>query len=88
MGKNGTIWERNPPSACRKQDIHQTQQGITNQAHCEEIKSVLFTPKIVDLVALETNREAIQKIREWDEKIILTIKKQSRNQVTVQRSMQ
>ncbi|XP_013411025.1 piggyBac transposable element-derived protein 1-like [Lingula anatina] len=71
-GKNGTIWERNPPPAGRRrmQDIIRNTPGITNAARCDNIPSVFsffITPEMVDLIALETNREARQKIRDWND---------------------
>ncbi|KAM9307115.1 piggyBac transposable element-derived protein 4-like [Pholidichthys leucotaenia] len=70
--KNGTIWERNPPPAGRRrmQDIIQNPPGITNAAQCDNIPSVFsffVTPEMVDLIALETNREVRQKIRDWND---------------------
>lgn len=71
-GKNGTVWERNPPPVGRRreQDIIRTPPGITNEARCDNIQSVFslfITPEMVDLIARETNRESRPKIREWND---------------------
>ena len=72
VGKNGTVWQTNPPNIGRRhvQDIIRNPQGITNAGGfntIEESFAFFMTPIIVDLVVLETNCEANQWIRQWNE---------------------
>ena len=70
--KNGTVWQTNPPNIGRRrvQDIIRNPPGITNAGWSntiEESFAFFMTPVMVDLVVLETNREANRWIRQWNE---------------------
>ena len=52
------------------QDIIRTPPGITDAAKCnsvEEVFGFFITTTMVELIALETNREARRKVRQWNE---------------------
>ena len=52
------------------QDIIRTPPGIKDAAKCnsvEEAFGFFITPTMVDLIALETNREARRRVRQWNE---------------------
>ena len=71
IAKNGTVWQTTPPNGGRRrvQDIIRASPGITPAATCnsvEEAFGFFITPAMVDLIALETNREAKRSVREWN----------------------
>ena len=72
IAKNGTVWQTTPQNGGqrRMQDIISTPPGITDAAKCnsvEEAFGFFITPTMVDLIALEINREARRRIRQWNE---------------------
>ncbi|XP_035664217.1 piggyBac transposable element-derived protein 4-like [Branchiostoma floridae] len=72
QGKNGTVWDQNPPPLGRRrnQDIIRNPPGITNAARCVDIQSafsLFVTPAMIDLIVQQTNREARRKHREWND---------------------
>ena len=72
VGRNGTRWQRNAPNIGRRrvQDIIRQPPGITNEARCNTIVEafgLFLTPAMIDLVVLETNREARRCYREWSD---------------------
>lgn len=72
IAKNGTVWWTTPQNGGRRrmQDIIRTPPGITDAAKCnsvEEAFGFFITPTMVDLIALETNREARRRVRQWNE---------------------
>ena len=72
IAKNGTVWQTTPPNRGRRriQDIIRTPPGITHAAKCNSIEEAFgffITPAMADLIALETNREARRKVRQWND---------------------
>ena len=72
MAKNGTVWQTTPQNGGRRrmQDIIRTPPGKTDAAKCnsvEEAFGFFITRTMVDLIALETNREARPRVRQWNE---------------------
>ena len=66
-GRNGTVWHKHAPDFGRRgpEDIMRQQPGVTHQAQCNTIGqtfSLFITPEMIDLLVLETNREARCKI--------------------------
>ena len=66
-GRNGTVWHKPAPDFGRRgpEDIMRQQPGVTHQAQCNIIGqafSLFITPEMIDLLVLETNREARRKI--------------------------
>lgn len=72
IAKNGTIWRTTPPNGGRRriQDIIRTPPGISNAAKCNSIEEAFgffISTDMVDLIALETNREARRRVRQWND---------------------
>jgi Transposase IS4 len=72
-GKNGFLWERQPPASGRRrvQDIIRTSPGVTASSRCGTIfdtYKLFLTPEIIDSIVLQTNREARRRIRAWNER--------------------
>lgn len=72
-GKNGYIWETQPPVSGRRrvQDIIRTPAGVTAASRCATIcdtYKLFLTPEIIDGIVLQTNREARRRIRAWNER--------------------
>ena len=72
IAKNGTVWQTTPPNRGQRhiQDIIRTPPGITHAAKCNSIEEAFgffITPAMADLIALETNREARRKVRQWND---------------------
>ena len=70
-GRNGTVWHKHAPDFGRRgpEDIMRQQPGVTHQAQCNTIGqafSLFITPEMIDLLVLETNREARRKITDWN----------------------
>ena len=70
-GRNGTVWHKHAPDFGRRgpEDIMRQQPGVTHQAQCNTIGqafSLFITPEMIDLLVLETNREAWRKITDWN----------------------
>lgn len=73
VGKNGFVWDRQPPPTGRRrtQDIIRTMPGVTSVSRCSTILETMqlyLTAEIINNVVLQTNREANRRIREWNEK--------------------
>ena len=71
IAKNETVWRTTPQNGAgrRMQDIVRTPPGITDAAKCnsvEEAFGFFITPTMLDLIALETNREARSKVKQWN----------------------
>ena len=71
VGKNGTIWQKQPPVTARRrtQDIIRQAPGITSAVNFTSTKqafSSFITEVMIDLLAMDTNREARRKIDEWN----------------------
>ena len=71
VGKNGTIWQKQPPVTARRrtQDIIRQVPGITSAVSCTSTKqafSSFITEVMIDLVVVNTNREAHCKTNEWN----------------------
>ena len=63
VGKNGTMWQKQPPVTARRrtQDIIRQVPGITSAVSCTSTKqafSSFITEVMIDLVVVNTNREA------------------------------
>ena len=70
-GRNGTVWQKNAPNIGRRrdQDIIRQQPGITNEVMCTspvEAFNYFITPAMIDLIVLETNREARRQITQYN----------------------
>ena len=71
VGKNGTIWQKQPPVTARRrtQDIIRQAPGITSAVNFTSTKqafSSFITEVMIDLLVMDTNREARRKIDEWN----------------------
>ena len=71
IGLLGTVWHKHAPDFGRRgpEDIMRQQPGVTHQAQCNTIGqafSLFITPEMIDLLVLETNREARHKITDWN----------------------
>ena len=61
------MWQKSPPNVGRRQpqDIIRQAPGITNVVNCTspvEAFGLFITPTMIDLLVLETNREARQQV--------------------------
>ena len=73
VGKDGTLWQTQPPATRRRRttDIIRQAPGITSTADSTSVKeafTLFITEVMIDLLVLETNREARRKIDEWNRK--------------------
>ena len=73
VGKDETLWQTQPPATRRRHttDIIRQAPGITSTADCTSVKeafTLFITEVTIDLLVLETNREARRKIDEWNRK--------------------
>ena len=71
VGKNGTIWQKQPPVTARRQtqDIIRLAPGITSAVNFTSTKqafSSFITEVMIDLLVMDTDREARRKIDEWN----------------------
>ena len=71
VGKNGTIWQKQPPITARRrtQDIIRQAPGITSAVNFISTKqafSSFITEVMIDLLVMDTNREVRRKIDEWN----------------------
>ena len=71
VGKNGTIWQKQPPVTARRrtQDIIRQAPGITSAVNFTSTKQAFrsfITEVMIDLLVMDTNREARRKIDEWN----------------------
>jgi hypothetical protein len=72
VGRNGTEWQRNAPNIGRRRvrDVIRQPPGITNEARCNsmgEAFGFFLTSAMIDMVVIETNREARRCYREWND---------------------
>ena len=72
VGRNGTVWQENPPNVGRRQpqNIIGQAPGITNAVNCTspvEAFDFFITLTMIDLLVLETNREARRQVTAWNE---------------------